>query len=60
MYADDTVLISESTAGLQNMLDSLSVYCNEWDHKVNIKKTKVVVFRKGGKIHDTFKSFYND
>jgi hypothetical protein len=29
MYAYDTVLISESAAGLQNMLDTLSIYCNE-------------------------------
>ena len=59
MYADDTVLFSESAAGLQKMLDTLSGYCNEWDLKVNIQKTKVLVFRNGGKVKATNKWFYD-
>ena len=45
-YADDLVLLSESEAGLQNSLNRLEKYCNQWGLKVNIKKTKVIVFNK--------------
>ena len=45
-YADDLVLLSESESGLQNTLVKLENYCNTWGLKVNIKKTKVVIFNK--------------
>ena len=45
-YADDLVLLSESESGLQNTLSKLENYCNTWGLKVNIKKTKVVIFNK--------------
>jgi len=41
MYADDTVLLSDSPSGLQAALDSLSDYCTFWKLKVNAMKTKV-------------------
>lgn len=50
MYADDTVLLSESKVGLQNILDNLHVYCENWNIDVNVTKIKVVVFRKGSKL----------
>ena len=46
LYADDVVLISTSEEGLQKSVDKLSEYCNYWDLKINIDKTKVVVFNK--------------
>ena len=46
MYADDTVLFSESATELQLMLDVLSNYSNVWKLTVNTSKTKVMVFRK--------------
>jgi len=42
MYTDDMVIISETSEGLQNMLDSLSKYTGKWDLTVNNNKTKVV------------------
>ena len=45
-YADDLVLLSESECGLQNSLNKLENYCNTWGLKININKTKVVVFNK--------------
>lgn len=44
MYAD-TFLLSESTEGLQNILDNLHVYCESWniESDVNVTKAKVVV-----------------
>ena len=47
LYADDITLFSETEEGLQNGINILNAYCNRWKLKVNISKTKVVVFRKG-------------
>ena len=46
LYADDTVIIAESAADLQHSLDGLNLYCTAWNLKVNITKTKVVIFSK--------------
>ena len=50
MYADDTMLFSESVSELQSMLDTLFLYTTKWNLIVNINKSKIMVFRKGGKI----------
>jgi len=44
LYADDTILISESNISLQNTLDDCVDYCNPWKLKINEEKTKVIVF----------------
>lgn len=48
LFADDAVLVSETPDGLQRSLDNLHEYCTRWNLNVNIQKTKIVVFRKGG------------
>ena len=50
MYADDMILMSESQEGLQKMLSSLEKYTKEWNLSVNVEKTKVMIFRNGGKV----------
>ena len=50
LFADDTVLVPGTPEGLQRSLDSLQVYCNKWNLKVNIEKKKSMVSRKGGVI----------
>ena len=55
LYADDLVLISKSKKGLQNLLNSLNGYCDNWFMKVNLTKTKCVVF---GRRKDTTTQFY--
>ena len=50
MYADDLVLLSTTAEGLQNCLDRLGKYCHKWKLRVNIEKTKILVFNKGGKL----------
>ena len=50
MYADDTVLFSESVSELQSMLDTLFLYTTKWNLTVNINKSKIMAFRKGGKV----------
>ena len=47
MYADDTVILSETSEGLQTALNLYSDYCAAWKLKINVSKTKVVVFAKG-------------
>ena len=44
LYADDTVLISDSATDLQHQLNVFYEYCNEWKLKVNIEKTKIMIF----------------
>ena len=41
------------------MLDTLYDYCNEWKLEVNEQKTKIVVFRNGGKLRNTENWSYN-
>lgn len=60
MYADDTVLFSETEQGLQNMLDCLQQYTSKWKLTVNVDKTKIVVFRKGGRLKNNYCWNYNN
>ena len=48
LYADDMTIFSETEDGLQQGLNVLEAYCERWKLTVNIDKTKIMVFRKGG------------
>ena len=48
LFADDVALISSTPIGLQNQLNVLKTCCDDMKMRVNIQKTKVMVFRKGG------------
>jgi len=50
MFADDIVLFSDSSTGLQNSLDKLKLYCEKWHLTVNTEKTKVLIFNKNGRL----------
>ena len=47
LYADDTLVLAENEHELQKALDSLHAYCNKWALKVNVDKTKVIIFAPG-------------
>ena len=47
LYPDDTVILSESESDLQAQLDAFQEYCLTWKLKVNIDKTKIVIFGSG-------------
>ena len=47
LYADDTVILAESDKDLQDSLNAIYDYCNTWSLKVNIDKTKIVIFSRG-------------
>ena len=46
LYADDTVIFSESKEGMQSALNIFQSYCDKWKLTVNINKTKVLVLSK--------------
>ena len=48
MLADGVVLLSETVVGLQNQLNHLQQSARRLMLKVNLKKSNIVVFRKGG------------
>ena len=50
LYADDIVIFAQSAIELQSALDRLFDYCNTWKLKVNIPKTKIMVFKRGGRL----------
>ena len=60
MFADDAMLISISKDGLQNLLVQFEIYsyCNKWQLTVNVEKTKLMIFQKGGRIPNDI-SIYN-
>ena len=53
-------LISANREGLQDSLDCLYDYCIKWGLFLNVDKTKVVVFRKGGVLSYNDFWFYGD
>ena len=44
LYADDTVIFSESAEELQAALNAMFLYCKSWDLEVNPCKTKITFF----------------
>jgi len=48
LFADDMVLVSDTVLGLQNQLNILSRKADDLGLKVNLDKSKIVVFRLGG------------
>ena len=46
LYADDTIILAESHEDLSHSLALFEEYCNQWKLKINISKTKIIVFSK--------------
>ena len=47
LYADDTIVMAESSGELQKVLNALYDYCDNWKLTVNTEKTKIVIFSRG-------------
>ena len=47
LYADDTMLLAESSDDLQHALNIFEIFCTEWKLTVNIEQTKIIVFGCG-------------
>ena len=48
LLSDDVILMSETVVGLQTQLNSLQLAASELELKVNVNKSNIIVFRKGG------------
>lgn len=59
LYADDTVLLAESPEELQRQIDCFHTYCIKWNLKMNIDKSKIIVFSKGRR-KENIQIKYND
>ena len=59
LFADDMVILGNSIADLQHGLDLLHMYCSKWGLQVNTEKTKVLVFRKRGRLKENEVWTYN-
>jgi len=60
LFADDTALISDTREGLQKSPDCLFEYCCKWKLAVNVEKTKIMVFKKGGRLSNNDRWFHNN
>ena len=60
MYADDIVLLSKTTKELQLLLHKLEDFCIKWNLKVNIDKTKIIIFNKSGRVLKGYNFFYGN
>ena len=58
LYADDIVIMSETEEGLKHSLFLLEKYSDRWKLTVNATKTKVMIFRKGGRINRNIRFIY--
>lgn len=59
LFADDIALLSDTALGLQRQINILNDACKRLFLNVNIDKTKVMVFRKGGFLGKNEKWFLN-
>jgi hypothetical protein len=60
MFADNLAIGSFAANGLQRGIDQIVKYCGDWNLKCNLKKTKILVFKKGGKLKKNEKWFMYD
>ena len=44
LYADDTVILSDDAMSFQKCLDNFNEYCQIWKLKINVSKSKVLIF----------------
>jgi predicted HTH domain antitoxin len=56
LYADDTILLAESAENLQVQLNA---FVDNWEMKVNVDKTKIMVFGFG-KLRQNLKFTYKN
>ena len=52
LFADDTLLLSETLHDLHVLLNKPSAYCAKWNLTVNTNKTKIVIFKRSSRPED--------
>ena len=58
MFADDVSCFSDTVICLQKMVDLIGKFCKSVGMEINLKKTKIMVFRNGGIVKQTEKWLY--
>ena len=58
LFADDTVLFSQSKKDLQIMMNTIEQYCDNWRLTVIVSKTKVLIFSSGRHLHNNLKFYF--
>lgn len=58
LFADDICLLSTTPVGLQNQIDNLEKASSSLGLSVNLSKTKIMIFRKGGHLSKKEKWFF--
>ena len=48
IIADDIANVTDTVGRLQKHIDNLQSFCSNYGMTVDLKKTKIVVFRRGG------------
>ncbi len=46
LFADDLVILSKTKEGLQQLLDIIETFSQTWALKINLTKTKIMIFQK--------------
>ena len=59
LYADGIILMASSAEDLQKALNTLANYCLRWKLTVNVNKTKIIIFRIGGRLPLNIRFTYN-
>ena len=60
LFVDDLTLLASTVIGLQNQLNALSIAAKRLGLTVNLDKSKVMVFRKGGYLAAKERWFWGD
>jgi hypothetical protein len=60
LFADNLAIGSFTVNGLQRGIDQIVKYCTDWNLKCNLKKTKILFFKKRGKLKKNEKWFMYD
>ena len=58
LFADDVAGFSDTVRRLQRIIDTIANFCDLFGMKINLGKTKIIVFRNGGFLKDIEKWFY--
>ena len=58
LYADDIVILSDDIDVMQGMINKLEAYCDRWKMEVNMDKSEMMVFRRGGRLSKKEKWYY--
>ena len=60
MFADDIANVADFVTHLQQQLNQLNCFCENYGMKVNMSKTKIMLFRRGGIVKVNEKWYYQN